>query len=264
MPFHDYSQIGLLIFVFMSTIFVVAQFKKNNSIVDYCWGIGFCVVTAFLLFREYNNAIEGQPIISLCFFSMLIFVWGTRLGMYIYVRNRGQDEDWRYRNFRKAWGKHQQIGAFLQVFMLQGIFMFIISLPIMHTFHQGIINFNLLHYIGFFIWAIGFYFEAVGDAQLYSFKKDPANRGKPIRTGLWKYSRHPNYFGEILVWWGIWIISIDMNHPLTTLISLLSPVTITFLLTRVSGVPLTESKYKDRPEYQEYLRETPALFPKFF
>lgn len=249
----------------MSTIFVVAQIKKNNSIVDYFWGLGFCVITIFLLIRNYPEQPGTHfPFSNLLIFSYLVFAWGIRLGIYIYIRNRGQGEDWRYQNFRKAWGKHQRIGAFLQVFMLQGIFMFIIALPIIHIFHQGVLSFNYLHYFGFLVWAIGFYFEVIGDTQLYIFKKDPANKGKPIRTGLWKYTRHPNYFGEILIWWGIWIISINFFHPLTTLISLLSPLTITFLLTRVSGVPLTESKYKDRPEYQDYIRETPALFPKFF
>ena len=265
MPYFIYPSIALLIIIFMCVVFVIAQVKKNNSIVDYFWGLGFCVVTVFLIFHfkpQYENA---QPAFyNLLIFSSLIFTWGLRLSIYIFIRNLGKGEDWRYQSFRKKWGDHPVIGAFLQVFMLQGFFMFIISLPIIHTFYQGIFSFSYLHYLGIFVWAIGFYFEAVGDAQLYLFKKHPENKGKPMQTGLWKYTRHPNYFGEIVMWWGLWIISVNFFHPVTTLISMLGPITVTWLLTRVSGVPLTESKYKNNPAYREYMSKTPALFPKFF
>lgn len=264
MPLPLYTGAACIIACSMLLLFLVAQYLENNSIVDIFWGLGFCLVTAWLLYREYSNALEGQPLFPLFLFSALIFAWGLRLAFYIFRRNRGHGEDWRYRNFRKRWGSYPRIGAFLQVFLLQGIFMFIIALPIIHTFYHGIYAFTLLHAPGFILWGIGFYFEAAGDAQLYRFKQDPTNTGKPMTTGLWRYTRHPNYFGEILMWWGIWILSVNIFDPIFTLVSLLSPLTITWLLTRVSGVPLTESRYKDNPAYQDYIRSTPALFPRFF
>jgi steroid 5-alpha reductase family enzyme len=266
MPFPVYPKIALLILIFMCTVFVIAQIKKNNSIIDYFWGLGFCAITVFLIlyYKQQDDATNRIPFFNLLIFSSLIFIWGLRLSAYIFIRNWGMGEDWRYRNFRKTWGNHPVIGAFFQVFLLQGFFLFIISLPIIHVFYQGIFDFNYFHYFGFFIWLLGFIFETVGDAQLYRYKKKPEHKGKPIQSGLWKYTRHPNYFGEILTWWGIWILSVNFFHPVTTLVSLISPLTITWLLTKVSGVPLTESKYKNNPEYQDYIQKTPALFPKFF
>lgn len=262
---QTYLPVAGIIFIFMCYVFVLAQIFKNNSIVDIFWGIGFIVVVAYFVFTS-NSLLERQSILlSKHLVNLCVTIWGIRLAVYIYSRNKGKGEDWRYINFRKIWSKHHiphWLGAFFQVFMLQGFFMLIVALPIIYvnTTFSGV---NFLTIIGLLIWITGFVFEAVGDHQLAAFKKKEINKGKTMRYGLWKYTRHPNYFGEMLLWWGIWIMSVNFSTPILSLISIISPLTITWLLTRVSGVPLLESKYKDNPEYQEYVRSTPSFFPKF-
>lgn len=260
-----YLRVIGIIFLFMCYVFILAQIFKNNSIVDIFWGLGFVTIVAFLVITSHSYIERQAVLLTKHLVNLCIIIWGFRLAIYIYFRNKGKGEDWRYINFRKLWSKHnipQWLGAFLQVFMLQGFFMFIVALPLIHvnTVFSGI---NFLTILGFILWVIGFVFEAFGDYQLQKFKDNPENKGKTMRYGLWKYTRHPNYFGEMTMWWGIWIMSINFFTPIQALLSILSPLTITWLLTRVSGVPLLESKYKDNPEYQDYVKHTPSFFPKF-
>ncbi len=263
MHWKIYLQILAVIFIFMYILFILAQMLRNNSIVDIFWGIGFIVIVACLsawarTYMEGERVILAKHLVNAC-----VLVWGARLSVYIFIRNGGKGEDWRYKNFRKKWGEYQMLGAFLQVFMLQGIIMFIVSLPVIHV-NRNFSGINFLTCFGFLIWMIGFLFEAIGDLQMYQFKKDPLNKDKAMQYGLWKYTRHPNYFGEIVLWWGIWIMSFNIFASLQTFVGLLSPIMMTFLLTKVSGVPMLEKKLKEKNEaYREYIRKTPALFPKF-
>ena len=266
MNIQIYFPVILVIFIFVCYVFVLAQIFKNNSIVDIFWGLGFITIVAYFLFTSHSYIERQAVFLTKHLVNFCILIWGFRLAIYIYIRNKGKGEDWRYINFRKGWQKHnipQWLGAFLQVFMLQGFFMFIVALPIIHT-NTAFAGINFLTIVGFSTWTIGFVFEAVGDYQLVQFKKDENNKGKTMRYGLWKYTRHPNYFGEMMLWWGIWIMAINFFTPIQTIIGILSPVTITWLLTKVSGVPLLESKYKNDMEYQEYIKNTPAFFPKFW
>lgn len=262
----NYLKVLGVIFLFMYGVFLLAQLKENNSIVDIFWGVGFVVIVVYLQMTS-NAYIETQKILLVKHLvDFLVIIWGLRLFSHILVRNIGQPEDWRYVNFRKLWTKHHiphWLGALLQVFTLQGIFMFIIALPIIHV-NTSYLSVSYLTFIGLIIWLVGFFFEAVGDYQLAAFKKKPENKGKAMRYGLWKYTRHPNYFGEMIMWWGIWVMSVNFFTPVQTITGLLSPVTITWLLTKVSGVPMLESKYIDNPEYQAYIKHTPAFFPKFW
>lgn len=254
---HLYGNCLLFLFAFMSALFVLAQLLRNNSIVDIFWGPGFILLAAFTRISIKMPFHTAAVLIDAC-----LLIWGIRLSSYIFIRNFGQGEDWRYVNFRKAWGKHPMLGAYFQVFLLQGLLMFIISLPVIRA-NSTFIPVSAFSYAGFLLWLTGFLFEAIGDYQLRKFKLQPENKGRTMRYGLWRYTRHPNYFGEILIWWGIWIMCINFFSPLQTLVSLLSPLTISWLLSRVSGVPMLEKKYKDKPEYLDYIRNTPALFPKF-
>lgn len=262
---QTYLPVAGVIFLFMCYVFILAQIFKNNSIVDIFWGLGFIAIITFFVFTS-RSYIERQAVfLTKHLVNLCIIIWGFRLAVYIYTRNKGKGEDWRYINFRKLWRKHnipQWLGAFLQVFMLQGFFMFIVALPVIHvnTAFSGI---NFLTILGFIIWVTGFVFEALGDYQMAQFKKNPANKGKTMRYGLWKFTRHPNYFGEMTMWWGIWLMSVNFFTPVQTMIGIISPLTITWLLTKVSGVPMLESKYKNDAEYQEYIRNTPSFFPKF-
>ena len=256
-----------IILIFMSIVFVIAQVLKNNSIVDIFWSLGFCLL-AFVFEMNAEPYLQGVRDVTTTstIIHYLVFIWGFRLAFHILMKNWNQPEDWRYINFRKLWTKNnipQWLGALLQVFLLQGFFMSIIALPMIHS-NQYFTPISNLTYVGIFLWLIGFIFEAIGDYQKNVFKKNPENKGKILTTGLWKYTRHPNYFGEALMWWSIWIISINFFHPIQTFISILSPITLTWLLTKVSGVPMLESKYKDNIVYQDYIKNTSAFFPKFW
>lgn len=251
----DMVDAGILIFIYFFIFFLVATAIRNNSIVDIGWGIGFVIIAWFLQIRSISIHIP-QIIITL-----LTTLWGLRLFYHILKRNIFKGEDYRYAEWRSEWGKWLIPRAFFQIFMLQGVFMYIISLPALLTSAASDKIF-LVHYvvIGTFIWCIGFYFESVGDHQLKKFISNPANKGQLMTSGLWRYTRHPNYFGEAVQWWGISLIALGAG---ASGLSFLSPVTITFLLLFVSGVPLLEKSMKKKPGFIEYARQTNKFFPWF-
>lgn len=245
----------ITVFIYMSMFFMLAQALKDNGIVDIGWGIGFIVLSTVLVFSDLDIG-HRQFVLY-----VLILIWGSRLALHIYFRNEGKPEDFRYANWRKEWGKYVVIRSFLQVFMLQGFFMLVIALPILMVKADAQNTLlNWIDVIGIFVWATGFYFEAVGDYQMLQFKKQPENKGKFISNGLWKYTRHPNYFGECVMWWGIFIISISAGN---FYISIISPIILTWLLTRVSGVPMLEEKYKGNKDWETYAAKTSAFIPWF-
>jgi steroid 5-alpha reductase family enzyme len=243
-----------VIFTYMTLFFFFALAIKDNSIVDVGWGIGFIVLSAVLLIQSESVGLNQWVLF------VLVTLWGSRLSLHIFLRNHGKPEDFRYANWRKEWGNNVVIRSFLQVFMLQGIFIFIIALPIMMVKMSEATSFQVTDYIGIAVWIVGFYFEAIGDYQMMQFKKNHENKGKFITTGLWRYTRHPNYFGECIMWWGIFIISISSGH---VWVSLISPVILTWLLTKVSGVPMLEKKYEGNKEFEKYASKTSAFVPWF-
>lgn len=243
---------AVAILVYMTVFFLLATLKKDSSIVDIGWGLGF-VLVAFLTLFVSKNFYAKQIIVSL-----LVLLWGVRLALHVYSRNKGKDEDWRYKKWREDWGSRYLIRAFLQIFMLQGFFMLVISSSFIYINSSDLKTFNILDYLGIIIWVIGFFFEAVGDWQLSKFKSDQKNKGKIMTSGLWKYTRHPNYFGEVTIWWGIFLLALSIPG---SWITILSPLTITFLLLKVSGIPLLEKKYEGNKEFKEYKKRTNAFFP---
>jgi steroid 5-alpha reductase family enzyme len=256
---------AVIIFVYFTIIFVIAQIKKNNSIVDMGWGTGFVLVAISTFVLNYmQTGIFSIPGLIL---TILVTIWGLRLFFYISVRNWNKPEDYRYVDMRKKWGtKFVALKAFFGVFMLQGVFMFTISTSIILINAYPLEPLSLLNYIlvafGTLVWIFGFFFESVGDAQLRAFVKNPANKGKIMKYGIWKYTRHPIYFGEAVMWWGIFLISVFATERVG-IIGLISPVVITYLLMYVSGVPLLEKKHKINPEFQEYAKVTNIFFPWF-
>lgn len=246
---------AICIFSFMCVMFIIALIKKDNSIVDVGWGLGFILV-AFITFFFYGENRLHQKLAT-----FVTLIWGLRLALYILIRNWGKPEDFRYANWRKEWGNNVVIRSFFQVFMLQGVVMFINVLPIIIINSTPFAHKSLvwLFPVGAFVGFIGFIFEAVGDWQMYSFKSNPHKHGI-MNKGLWRYSRHPNYFGEALQWWGMFLIAIPSGR---WYISILAPVTITFLLLRVSGVTLLEKKYDGNDDYSRYKRMTNAFIPWF-
>ncbi len=247
-------QSTIIVFIYFFLFFLVAQIIRNNSIVDMGWGAGFVLVALATLF------IQGAYMERNLLLALLITIWGGRLTYYIVRRNWGKPEDFRYAKWRREWGRWLVPRAFLQVFMLQGLLMLVIGYPIILVNANPQPGLNILDYLGLAVWIIGFYFESVSDKQMAEFKKDPANKGHIIKTGLWKYSRHPNYFGEATMWWGIFLLSLSVPLGWSGIIS---PLTITLLLLYVSGVPMLEKKYKDNPEFQEYAKFTSKFFPWF-
>ncbi len=250
----DLLQPFIIILVYFILLFIVATVIKNNSIVDMGWGLGFVLVTAYAYVSAGHFTTRGTVTL------ILVAIWGLRLAKHIFQRNFGKPEDFRYANWRKEWGKWVVPRAFFQIFMLQGFFMYIVVLPALLIQRSNLPGFGLFEVTGLILWCIGFYFEAVGDWQLKEFKADSENKGKIITTGLWKFTRHPNYFGEALMWWGIWIIALSV--PMGWL-GVVSPLVITYLLRFVSGVPMLEKKYKEREDFKEYAAKTNAFIPWF-
>jgi steroid 5-alpha reductase family enzyme len=245
---------AIAVFIYMTVVFMVALLRKDNSIVDIAWGPGFIVVALLTLFLK--PGVEARHVLV----SVLAFLWGMRLAGHIYFRNRGRGEDFRYAKWRKEWGKRIILRSFFQIFMLQGIFLILIALPIILVNRSAEKGLNLLDAAGTALWLFGFFFEAVGDFQLSRFKKNPENKGRIMTAGLWKFTRHPNYFGEAAMWWGLFLIALSVGNGW---IAFISPLTITFLLLKVSGVAMLEKKYAGNSEFASYAGRTSAFFPWF-
>jgi len=239
-----------IVLAYFTAFFIVATIIKNNSIVDIGWGAGFVFVTwvTFFLSGEYNT--------TKLIVNIVITLWGLRLFYYILKRNLFEKEDFRYANWRESWGKWVIPRAFLQVFMLQGILQFLIASPAIYL-NVNSVDFHILSLIGIVIWVIGYYFEVIGDKQLKDHIKNPDMKGKLLRTGLWKYTRHPNYFGEIMMWWGIFVFALILGLPIYFIVS---PLTITAVLYFIS-TPILEKKMSEREEWEEYAKATPMLIP---
>lgn len=192
--------------------------------------------------------------------AALVTVWGLRLSIHLSIRNLGKGEDYRYQAMRRRWGKRFPLVSLGTVFVLQALLMWIVSLPIQVTMVNAP-DTAWLAWLGVAIWAVGFFFETVGDLQLARFKADPDNKGKVMDRGLWRYTRHPNYFGDFAVWWGLFLVAVTGVSMLWTIVG---PILMSFLLLRVSGVAMLEKTIgKRRPGYDEYAERTNAFFPWF-
>lgn len=247
---------SLGLFAFFNVIFIWALLKKDYSVIDIAWGLGFVLVS----FIAYS--LNRSPDIRSLLVVAAITLWGGRLALYLLVRNLGKKaEDYRYAQMREKWGEKTNWHAYFKIFMLQPVLLFIIALPTSITIARSTIPLNILDYLGLTLFLIGWVVETLADYQMSRFKADPANKGKLIRVGVWKRSRHPNYFGEMLVWWGLGFVALN---SVFVLIAFSGALMITFLLAKVTGAPLLEAKYKDNPDFETYMKETNAFFPKFF
>ncbi len=245
---------ALTIAALMLTTWLVSLVLKNASIVDIVWGLGFVLVAwAVRLTADGLDARQNLLVI-------LPTIWGLRLSGYLAWRNHGKGEDYRYKAMRKHWGPRFGLISLITVFALQGAIMFVVSLPVQLGQQRTTPELGWLAWAGVAVWAIGLFFEAVGDAQLARFKADPANAGKVMDKGLWRYTRHPNYFGDACVWWGIAIVAAEVPVGRWGLIGAL---VMTVFLRRVSGVTLLEkSLVKRREGYTEYVARTSAFLPR--
>jgi steroid 5-alpha reductase family enzyme len=242
--------LGLMILLWLASLLL-----KNSSIVDIFWGTGF-VVTGWVFFALTPDGFPARKLLLM----VLTTIWGLRLSLYILYRNWGKSEDFRYQVWRKEAGAAWWWRSFFKVFLLQGILMWIISAPLLAAqFRSAPDRLTVLDFIGAAVWAIGFFFEVAGDFQLARFKANPANKGKVMDRGVWRLTRHPNYFGDSAQWWGYYLIAASAGGWWTVF----SPIIMTLFLLRVSGVTLLEKTLESRPGYKEYIESTSAFIPWF-
>ena len=251
-----YITLGCVVLGSMILLWLVSLLLKNSSIVDIFWGTGF-VVVAWAAFLLTPGGFETRKWLL----SILVTIWGLRLSLHILRRNWGKPEDFRYQAWRKEAGAAWWWRSFYKVFLLQGILLWIISAPLLAAqFSAQPDRLTWLDYLAIPVWLIGFFFEAVGDWQLARFKANPANKGQVLQTGVWRFTRHPNYFGDATQWWAYYLIALAASGWWT----IFSPIIMTMLLTRVSGVTLLEKTLREkRPGYKEYIETTSEFIPWF-
>ena len=236
----------------MLVFWVASLAIRDASIADIAWGLVFVGIA-------WASWIAGVGGTAGLIAALAVTVWGLRLAIYIGIRNAGHGEDRRYQAMRAKRPNTFWLWSLFGVFVLQGILALIVSLPVQSLGSVGDSSPGLVTFVGAAVFLAGLGFEAVGDAQLAAFKRDPANKGQVMDRGLWRYTRHPNYFGDALLWWGIWLIAVGSGAAWW---SLVGPALMTFLLVRVSGVALLESDLADRrPGYAEYIRKTSPFIP---
>lgn len=252
------------------TIYFFRAVKQNNfGIIDIGWGQGFVFVVWLLMI--YRVFILGANANAIGYLTLILTsIWGIRLSSHIGQRNHGKPEDKRYVAMRaKIKPPYVLIKSYVNIFLLQALFMFIISLVLVFNVMSGLTNpvepMMLIPIIlGVLVWLGGYFFQSVGDRQLAIFVAKPENKGKLMTEGLWAYTRHPNYFGEVLMWWGIALLGFANGFGIAiSLIGLISPLVVTWLLRYVSGVPLLEKHMKTKPGFAEYEKTTNIFFPWF-
>jgi steroid 5-alpha reductase family enzyme len=245
--------VALLILGMMTAMWLLSLVLKDSSIVDIFWGAGFVITFWF----SYATSGLSHPT-SVTLLGIIVTIWGLRLSLYILSRNAGHGEDFRYAAWREENGRRWWWFSFFQVFLLQGVIMWAVAAPLVAAQFASS-GLGILPILGMLLWLVGFIFEAGGDWQLARFKADPANKGKLLTTGLWGLTRHPNYFGDAVQWWGFWLFALAAGGWWT----IFSPVIMSFLLVRVSGVAMLEKSLKEtKPGYAEYVENVPAFVPR--
>jgi steroid 5-alpha reductase family enzyme len=251
-----YANAALVILGLMIALWLISLLLKDSSIVDIFWGTGFVITAWFYFFLTPDGFVARKWLIVI-----LTTIWGLRLSIHILLRNWGHGEDYRYQQWRQEAGSNWWWRSFFKVFLLQGALMWIISAPLLAAqSNPNPARLIWLDYLGAILWGIGFFFEAVGDWQLARFRANPDNKGKLLNSGLWYYTRHPNYFGDAAQWWGFYLIAAAAGGYWT----IFSPIIMTLLLRRVSGVTMLEKSLKEsKPGYKEYVETTNTFIPWF-
>jgi steroid 5-alpha reductase family enzyme len=242
----------VVILLFFTMLWALSIRLQNTSIADAGWGPGILVIGLAYYFSSDGFPLRAQLTL------LLLAIWGLRLGAHLGMRNRLEGEDYRYVKWRDEYEDSWWWFSYVKVFLLQAVIAWIVSLPI----YFAIVSLTpaalgLFDYLGVLVVIAGIVFESLGDEQLRRFRADRANKGKVLDTGLWKYTRHPNYFGEALVWWGFGLIGVATGG----LPGLIGPVILTYLLIYVSGVPLLEASLITKQGYIQYVGRTPAFLP---
>jgi len=244
----------LVVLLAMTGLWLMSLKLRDASIVDMFWGPGFALIAALSLYRV---SAPGQHAVLL---AAMCSAWGLRLGWYLVSRNWGHGEDKRYTAMRGSRSDRQfALYSLKMVFLLQGAIMWFVSLPVQLGIGSGSqATIGALGAAGIALWLTGLFFEAVGDWQLARFKANPLNRGQVMDRGLWRYTRHPNYFGDACIWWGLYLLAAETGWAALTI---LSPAIMTFFLVKVSGKALLEKDLGQRPGYRDYIQRTSGFFP---
>jgi len=225
---------------------------KRDDIIDTAWGMGFALVALISMFLKSSFEIKNYIILG------FILLWGLRIAWHIYLKNKNRVEDIRYTELKKNWRKYNKLKVFLRIYLLQAIAILLISSPVVVGYFFGTGEIGIWFYLGVLIWITGFLLESIGDYQRLKFNKNQKKKTTFLRGGLWKYSRHPNYFGEILIWWGIYFMTLGTTQAFY---GVLGPIAITYLIVLSSGIPVAEGLYKGNKEYEKYKKRTSILFP---
>jgi steroid 5-alpha reductase family enzyme len=233
--------------------FLIARRVGRYNVVDIAWGIGFVAIAAVCAAVGTGDLFRRLVVLT------LTAVWGLRLAGFLFVKTKGHGEDPRYRDLLR--GDFSAGTVLRKVFVVQAAATWFVSLPLQLSATLGPTRFPFVPVmvIGAVVWAVGLTFEAVGDRQLRRFKSDPANKGVIMDRGLWAWTRHPNYFGDAAVWWGLWLVTIC---SWISLLTVLSPLLMTYLLMNVTGGRLTERYMRNRPGFSEYCARTSFFFPR--
>ena len=243
---------------FLTVLWLISLIVKDASIIDIFWGPSFIVLGSSLII--FMDKLYSERALMILF---LVILWGMRLAIHLGIRNIGHGEDFRYVEWRKEGGSNYWWFSFFRVFTLQGALATLVGVSI----YFGYLNDNPLSYIEVFfgstLFFIGIAWESISDIQLKKFRKNPKNKGKICKVGLWKYSRHPNYFGDLVVWFSIFTFSLSSNNILIILGSLLSPLIMGMIFYYITGPILDQAMIKSRPKYKEYMKQSNSLFPKF-
>jgi len=245
-----------VVLVMMTLVWLASLLKRDASIVDVFWGLGFVVVGGVYLLAADERSPRGLLVLG------LVSLWGARLSLHILGRNWGKGEDYRYREMRERSAGAFPVRSLFTVFWLQGLLLWAISAPLFQVQRRPQpASLGWLDVLGLALFAVGFVFEAGGDWQLRRFRRDPAHAGQVMDRGLWRYTRHPNYFGDAVVWWSFFCFAAATPGGAWTIFS---PILMTLLLLRVSGVTLLEKRLQQtKPAYREYARRTNAFLPWF-
>lgn len=246
--------VGIAVASYMTVWFFVSVLLRRNDVADAAWGIGFIVAASTVLAVSQESVTTRFAVALGC-----IVLWGVRLSFHIFARFRKKKEDSRYAKWREEWGRWFYVRSYFQVFVLQGILLLLVVSPVILLGALDNGGFNIMNALGLSLWMIGFLFETVGDWQLSRFLSSNPPKGAVMRSGLWRYTRHPNYFGEVTLWWGMFLLT--MTGQTAMLLGILGPFTITFLILKVSGIPMLEKPFEGNPEFESYKRRTSAFFP---
>lgn len=251
---YYYSLLPMIILAFI--FWLISVRKQDVSIVDSLWSLLFVSAASYYLW------VLDEISLRVLIIYILVVIWGVRLSGYITLRHLGQAEDHRYQRIRANNQPGFAFKSLYLIFLLQAGLAWVISLPLFYAM-SSTASLDTLDYMGIGLWTFGMLFEATADQQLYRFKKQPENKGKLLTRGLWAYSRHPNYFGEFLIWWGFYLLAMSAADLTAAVIAIISPLIMSLLLLRVSGVALLERSMRLKPGYEDYMQNTSAFVPWF-